>query len=156
MKQPRNNSSTPKTIPSFEASGLTEEDIEAARERVKRQLADEIVKAELGLSDSILATKKGPLPIRNEEMVTLTIQLEPTGASGDQLVVDGKVFKHGQTVTVTRREANSLREMMARGYQHQAEIDGKDSNFYRRKLNMDVSSGNPQPDLRLPPGLRDI
>jgi hypothetical protein len=70
--------------------------------------------------------------------------------------VDGKIFIHGQTVTVSKREYDSLREMIARGQQHQAEIDGKDSNFYRKKLNNDAITGMPQPDLRLPAGMREI
>lgn len=146
----------PRQIPSFEISGLTDEEMEEARARARRKLADDIAMAELGLTDTQLGIKKGPLPVRNEENITFTILLEPTGASGDRLVVDGKVFVHGQTVTVTQREYNSLREMIARGHQHQSEIDGKDMNFYRRKLNLNAVTGQPQPDLRLPAGMRDI
>lgn len=140
--------SVPRQIPSFEVSGLTKQEMDEARARARRKLADDIAMAELGITDTQLAAKKGPLPIPGEETYTILINLEPSGASGDRLVVDGKIFMHGQSVTVTAREYASLREMMSRGFQHQAEVDGKDSNAYRRKLNFDAIKGVPQPNLQ--------
>jgi hypothetical protein len=131
------------TFPSFEDTGITPSEMEEARARARRKLADDYAMAEIGLVDAKVPARKGPIPVPEEEMFTLTIQMEPTGAMGDRLIIDGKAFLHGQTVTVSKRVYDSICEMISRGYGHQREIEGKDNNFYRKEQNINAITGRP-------------
>lgn len=57
-----------------------------------------------------------------DEMVPIYIDL---AEHSSHLSVNGEPFWHGFTYTVPRHVANSLREQMARGWNHQDDIDGK-------------------------------
>jgi hypothetical protein len=54
------------------------------------------------------------------------------------------IYMHGQTFTVGKRLFDTLREIQARGWGHQEEIDGKDRNFYRKSktVNLDMAKAN--------------
>ena len=102
-----------------------------AREQAAAKKARMLAEQELGISDENAMVTKGPMPIDDEEMITLTLDMYP--GAGD-LRLDGKIYRHGQTITVTRRVAESVLEIIARGWRHQEEIDGKKHNFYKPRL----------------------
>lgn len=93
----------------------------AARKELLKREKDKI-KADLSLS-----------PETNEEMVDITIHLAEFAAYIQLEMPAGPVYHHGQTYRVRRRIADTLRDIMARGWKHQAEIDGKTTNFYRER-----------------------
>ena len=105
--------------------------MEKARENARAKKARMLAEQELGISDDNTMVVKGPAPIPNEEMITLTLDMYP--GAGD-LRLDGLIYRHGQTITVTRRVAESVLEIIARGWRHQEEIDGKKHNFYKPRL----------------------
>lgn len=130
-----------KTPIRIDTSTLTEADKTAALERQKRIIADEWAKAELGMTPGAnLLTPKGPPPGLNEEQCPITINLFP-GAS--RVVIDGTIFLHGCTYTVGKSTYDLLCEIQSRGWGHQAEIEGKDSNVYRTQRNLNAISGQP-------------
>lgn len=65
-----------------------------------------------------------------EEMVDVTIDLAPYS---DRIVLDGVVYFQGQTKTVRASVAEVITEIQGRTWEHQAQIDGKSENFYRKE-----------------------
>lgn len=126
------------SVPSFEYSGLTDEEIKAARERARRKMADQIAEAELGYGPSKLEVRKGPPPNLQEEQFDLTLDLYP---GCEQIVLDGTIYRHGQTVTVGKRVFDTLTEIIARGWGHQRVVDGKNENTYRAQQNVRARVG---------------
>lgn len=122
----------------LDSSVLTAEEMDEARTRARRQLADEIAKTELGLTNKTVAAIKGPLPVADEEQFTITLDLYE---GAHHIKLDNQTFFHGHTYTVGKRTYDSLREVVARGWAHQREIEGKDSNAYRKEQNM-IVKGN--------------
>lgn len=130
----------PPVVPAFELTDLTQEEIDAARERARRKLADDIAMAELGLGEKTTMARPGPAPIPNEEKFTLTLDLYE---GSDRIIIDGRTYMHGGTYTVSKRTYETLCEIIARGWGHQREIEGKDSNAYRKQQNLNASTGRP-------------
>lgn len=119
-------------------SQLTQKDRDEAMARAKRTLADEWAKSELGLVDTKMPAIKGPIPIPDEEMFTITLDLGPTT---DRIVIDGKPYMHAGTYTVTKRVYDTLSEIISRTWGHEREIEGKDSNAYRKQQNINAITG---------------
>lgn len=115
----------------LDASDIDADLMEKARENARAKKARMLAEQELGIGDENAMVVKGPAPVANEEMVTLTLDMYP--GAGD-LRLDGKIYRHGQTITVTKRVADSVLEVIARGWRHQEEIDGKAHNFYKPRL----------------------
>ena len=61
--------------------------------------------------------------VRLDELVDFTIDLPEGGGEG--LLIDGVMYHQGRTIEVTRAKFESMREMQARAWMAQAEIDGK-------------------------------
>jgi len=120
------------TLPPLDVSMLTEKEMEEARIRARRKLADEAAMAELGMTDRTMPVRQGPILIPDEDQFDITLDLFE---ASDRIVIDGRTFMHGGTYKVGKRVYDTLREIQARGWGHQAEIDGKDSNAYRRAAN---------------------
>ena len=59
------------------------------------------------------------------------------------LRIDGIAYMHNMTYTVGRNKANSMREMMAKSWEHEAEINGKKKNFFvkRRETRLNGTTG---------------
>jgi hypothetical protein len=57
-----------------------------------------------------------------DQIVMITLNL---AQHSQNITVNGRAYWHGQTYKVPRHVADSLREMQARGWRHQDEIDGK-------------------------------
>ena len=52
------------------------------------------------------------------------------------------VYFHGRSYTVGKGLFNAMREMQAKMWKHQAEIDGKATDFYRKPVNKVFSPRN--------------
>ena len=110
----------------------------AARSQAMAKKARMAAEAELGISDDETSVIKGPPVIENEEQCTITLDLAP---HSDRIVIDNVIYMHGQTFTVGKRLFDTLREIQARGWGHQEEIDGKDRNFYRKSKTIKLDPG---------------
>lgn len=79
----------------------------------------------------------------NDETVRITLDLAPfqRGASGGSgLTVNFREYSHRVTYTVPRHVANSLREMQAAGWKHEAVVQGKSmSEYYQRAEEASIS-----------------
>ena len=71
--------------------------------------------------------------IPSETMVEITLDL---AEHSDRLVIDGAHYFHGRSYTVPMSVALTMREMASRGWDHQAEIDGKKKDTYRKAKNL--------------------
>lgn len=71
-----------------------------------------------------------------EELVDVTINLAP---NSDRITIDGVIYYQGQTKTVRASVAAVLAEICHRTWRHEAEIDGKSENFYRKQGGTTVS-----------------
>jgi hypothetical protein len=114
-------------------SDIDPEIMKQARERAIRKKADMLAARELGISDDGDDVVKGPMPMKGEKKFTITLDLAPHSS---RLVIDSVHYLHGGTYTVGQRLYDTMREMIHRGWEHQREIDGKDSNMYREKSNI--------------------
>lgn len=116
---------------SFDASDVDAPTMEAARKAAKAKKARLLAEQELGIGEDGAAVVKGLAPLEGEEQITLTLDMYPGAA---ELRIDGMIYRHGQTITVGRRVAASIMEMISRGWRHQEEIDGKPRDFYKPRL----------------------
>lgn len=64
-----------------------------------------------------------------EAQESVTVDLAPYC---DRILLDNVAYLQGVTYTVRASVAQVMREQMQRTWTHQAEIDGKSENFYRR------------------------
>lgn len=122
-----------KPRPPLDSSGIDEEIMRQARERAIRKKADMIAAREIGIAEDGDDVIKGPIPIKGEKKFKITLDLAP---HSNRLIIDSVHYLHGGTYTVGQRVYDTMREMIHRGWEHQREIDGKDSNMYREKSNI--------------------
>ena len=120
----------------LDASGIDPKIMAEARERAIRKKADQIAAREAGIDGEDDEVVKGPLPIPDEQMFQITLDLAP---HSNRLVLDSTIYLHGATYTVGRRTYDTMREMIHRGWEHQREIDGKNSTMYREKSNITLT-----------------
>lgn len=131
----------PIDISDFDEKDIPEKIMAEARERVIREAAMQIARREMGLLSQEeedvqppKGVKRGPPPsFFKEPKVEITLDL---AEHSDRLVIDSTTYFHGGTYTVPQSLANVMRDMIARGWEHQREIDGKDRNAYRRQANL--------------------
>lgn len=124
-----------KARPPIDYSDIDPEIMKQARERAIRKKADMLAARELGIADDEDVVK-GPLPQKGEKKFTITLDLAP---HSNRLIIDSVHYLHGGTYTVGQRVYDTMREMIHRGWEHQREIDGKDSNTYRTQSNLRLS-----------------
>lgn len=107
---------------------LTNAEFLAAQESGRKKFEDERKKAALkAVSDQALADLRYESNLRTgdgvkDEMVDVTIDL---AEHSDNIKLDGRQYWHGRTYPVPRHVADTLRDIMARGWNHQDEVDGK-------------------------------
>jgi hypothetical protein len=116
-----------------EIDEIPKEIMAQARERAIRKQADILAMRELGIDSDEDVVIKGPRKIPGEKQFEITLDLAP---HSDKLVIDSKIFLHGATYKMGERLYNTVREMIHRGWEHQREIDGKNSTMYREKSNV--------------------
>lgn len=97
-------------------------EVQAEVDAERKEAARKALKAKL-LKDA--RQKKG----LEEAQETVTIDLAPYT---DRILIDNVAYLQGRTYTVPAGRAQVLLEQCQRTWNHQAEIDGKSENFYRR------------------------
>lgn len=64
-------------------------------------------------------------------------QLEdvPIGLPGhsDRIMIDGKIYMHGEVYSFTKKEADTVRDIMARAWEHEDEVGGANRDLYQRR-----------------------
>lgn len=95
------------------ARSKVEADRKAAAAKAVKDAEIERLKREEGL-----VTGSGP----KDEMVSILIDL---AEHSNRIVINQQAYHHGHRYTVPRHVADTLRDIMARGWEHQDEIDGK-------------------------------
>lgn len=113
----------------IDRSKVPPEMLHKAREAALAKQARMMAEAELGISDDSLPVQKGPLTDEGD-VETVYINL---AEFADRIIIDGVIFVQNQTYDLPQRKAQVVKEIMARGWQHQAEIEGKDREFYLRQ-----------------------
>ena len=112
----------------IDRSKISPEMMKKAREAAEAKLARMLAEQELGIGDSSMPVQKGPIPIENEPLIAVTVDLAPFA---DRIALDGQTpLMHGQTYNLPMRQAQVVLEQMMRTWMHQAEIEGKDHEFY--------------------------
>src|SRR5215467_4048247 len=102
--------------PEADTSLLTDADKERLRKKAADQVFTELkAEAEKQVLEDMIADERAKL-IPQEEKEDVIIDL-PAFAS--HLLIDGVYFYHGNKVTVTRGQAASIREQMARCWVHE-------------------------------------
>lgn len=103
---------------------LSAAEIAEAKETARKKIEAKLKKAAL---DKIIAdeTTKLELAAGNglmQEMVWINIDLAPFV---DRINIDGRVFFNDHAYQVTRSQAMTIREIMSRGWDHEADIKGE-------------------------------
>ncbi len=108
---------------------LTQEEIDELRaEAEKEALAERKTAAREAMRTKLkreARQKKG----LEEAQDRVTVDLAPFA---DRILIDNQAYLQGITYTVPVSRAQVIREVSQRTWNHQAEIDGKSENFYRR------------------------
>lgn len=113
----------------IDRSKVPAEMLAKAREAALAKQARIMAEQELGISDTDLPVQKGPpLEAQNDELVDVYLNMADFQSS---IILDNVHYVPGRSYKVPQRVADVFHETMARGWRHQAEIEGKDrSNFY--------------------------
>lgn len=128
---------------------LTDEEIAAAKLEAKRRVDQAAKDAEMARlireEEERLKRVEGQRTGQpdKDELVSMFIDL---AEFCDRITVNGVQYFHGQTYTVPRHVADSLRETMQRTHRHQMEIDGKSlEESYRRTAPVALSPAGQRP-----------
>lgn len=122
MARGRNSNKGP--VGGVDLSLIPEEELSALREQAKIKVGKErLAEArEAAIAAFVEEERRATSKLPEHEMVDIYIDLPEFC---DRLIIDSKVFLFGHTYTVSRPQADSMLEMMARTFDHQLEIDGK-------------------------------
>jgi hypothetical protein len=114
---------------------LSEEEVAKIRAEARAKIkAEQLSAAKKALLEEEMAKLRAEAGLTTgdeakDEMVTITVDL---AEHSDRLTLNSVPYWHGHTYTVPRHVADTLREMMYRGWQHQNELDGKSlEQFYQ-------------------------
>lgn len=120
---------------------LSDAELKALEEQAVKEVEAEMKAA---LSKDFLDQKKLELKkkalfkhgkdAKGNDVVTVRVDLAPNSS---YITLDGRVFFHGHTYKFTKAQADVISEQMHRGWMHEAEIHGMDSNAMngRRQVN---------------------
>lgn len=64
-----------------------------------------------------------------EELFPFTIDV---AGHADRIMLDGRIYLHGQTYEFTKKELDTIRDICARTWDHEEEIGGSNRDYYRR------------------------
>ena len=100
------------------------------KDAAKKELSDKFDKLELQRTDP------------NEELETVMIDVPGFAAinkNGTGVMVNGVMYQHGVTYTLPRRQAQSIKDIMAQAWAHEGETGGSSRDIYRRPKNSILS-----------------
>lgn len=122
-------SKTPERARPVDMSVLSESEIAAIRTEAAQEVEKETKAAARAQMKEKLLLEARRMTGIEEKTETVVIDLAPYC---DRALLDNRAYMQGQSYTVPQSVASVLREIMQRTWNHQAEIDGKSENFYRR------------------------
>lgn len=126
--RPRKETNTP-----VDMSLLSAEDMASVQEQAAAQIAKERKEAaKKAALETALAAERAKFDPR-EEIVSITLDLAEHSAF---LMIDGTKYFHGMTYRVKKSLFDVMRAAVASGWDHQAIVDGKNVNQYRRGHNI--------------------
>lgn len=116
---------------------LSKQEREALEAEVQRELEKEQkAEAKKRIKEQMLREARQRIGL-DEAVEEITIDL-PIGAAS--LRIDNVIYQHGTTYNVRASVAASMREMIQRAWEHQAEIDGHKKDYYRKMRETHVSA----------------
>jgi len=123
--------------------------LEQAEESSARQSAG--AQGPIFLGAQIMEQFAGRMKVRDkmQEVWWYKIDLPPSG--GMALVCSGQWYFHGQVYKFTLDTLRTIKDMVGKCWQHEANIKGNDENFYRPQLGTTVH-GHDRGVRGLPPG----
>ena len=121
-------------IPGIEL--LSEEEIKALRAQARAKVQEDLKKkaSQDALSHFLKEEQKMLDP--EEEMVKILIDVP---GYADRITLDNQIFMHGVEYTVSRRQAETMREIMQNAWRHERTIGGANANEYRAPANATIS-----------------
>lgn len=120
---------TPKA--KVDISILSEADKETLRAKAKKTVSDEAtVAAKAAYLEQLLNEERQAVGL-DEPIVEFFIDLAPYA---DRITLDGVIYFQKHTVKVRESVAAVMAEMVQATWRHQSIIDGKNEDFYRKKL----------------------
>jgi hypothetical protein len=111
-----------------EKRALYEEALKAVAEEAKAKRSEELLEEYKKLARREL--------IPEEELEPLLIDL---AGHSSKITLDGKQYFHGVTYYFSRAQAATIREIMHRGWKHEAEIKGANANAYRKPNSINLT-----------------
>ena len=110
----------------------------SAEQHAKEQLAERAASAQsMTLLGSLVSEVLVGKNDAGEDMWKYKIDLPPSG--GTDIKINGVPFFHGETYTFNTNLLQSIKEIVSRTWQHEANISGSNENFYRREMNKTIS-----------------
>jgi CO dehydrogenase/acetyl-CoA synthase epsilon subunit len=126
----QNKPNTPKLPSKFELTDEEKEELQAEASKIinsKRHKAAREQYLQHVINELMKADDPG-----NYEMETFIIDV---AGHADRIVLDGTVYYQGQQVIVSANKAATIREIMWRTHQHEAEIGFANRDYYRPPVN---------------------
>jgi hypothetical protein len=111
-----------------EKRALYQEALKAVAEEAKAKRSEEL------LEEYKKIARRELLP--EEELEPVLVDL---AGHSTKIVLDGKQFFHGVTYYFSRAQAATIREIIHRGWKHEAEIKGANSNAYRKPNSINLT-----------------
>ena len=123
------------------AHELTLEEKKALYAEAMKEIAKEVKEKESArlLEEYKKLARRELVP--EEELSPITIDL---AGHSTKITVDGVDYFQGVTYNFTVGQAASIREIMYRGWRHEREIGGANTNAYRKPRNLSLSEANGQ------------
>ena len=118
-----------KTEVKGDTSLLTQDQLAAIELEAEAAVREEAIEAAKKTALAEFTAKHKRKKGLTEPYVDVTIDLAPYC---DRILLDNRAFLQGQTYNVPHSVAAVMNESMQKTWNHQAEIDGKSENFYRR------------------------
>ena len=124
------NGKEPNILFGVDVSLLSRDEIEAIGKRVEAAVLEDKKKVAMKALESAFTKKAKEVQGLSERSVSLTINLAPFA---NHLLIDGMYYVHGSPYTVPVSKARDILSQMARTWDHQAEIEGKNKIQYRTR-----------------------
>jgi len=135
---PKKDESDEPKIVTLNADLISDDQKKLLREKARKMVSDKRLEA---AEDDFLkeAMRQEELADKPDEQLEY-IMLDLAGHS-EYIMLDGVRYFHGTTYEVTRSVGATMREIIARGWQHEQEIGGANRDLYRRPLELRLKGG---------------
>lgn len=118
---------------------LTEEEMERIRRKARSEVEAELKQRASAQKQDLIQEaadrelqemrREAGLTDYRDDLLSITIDVAPYS---DGLVIDNRKYQQGYTYQVTRRQYESMREQMARSWDHEDQTGYPNKKFYRR------------------------